>query len=361
MQNNNQLLPLNKGELKKVALIGSTAFTENTGDRGSSWVKPPYIITPYEGMMNYLKNDAIQLLVSKKNDTDELTRICTEADVVIVCAGLRYNEEGEFVEMKGGMRKGEDDKGGIGIGTMGKGGDRISLSLKQRDIDVIRLAASLNKKVVVCLTGSSGFIMDEWKNSVSSILMTFYNGMEGGTALAKLLFGDVNPSGKLPFSIPVKESDLPSFEPYADTVEYGYYHGYTWLDKNKTTAAFPFGFGLSYSSFSFSNLQAETNESGIAISVDVKNTGNHAGAEVVQAYISFHNTSIERPVKLLKAFSKVFLQKGEQRTVQLQIPFNELAYYNVNTRNWGIEKGVYDLLVGNSSANLPLKAVIEIK
>lgn len=361
LQNNNQLLPLHKGKLKKIAIIGSTAFTENTGDRGSSWVKPPYVVTPYKGLVSYLKNDSVQLLISKKNDLVQLRQICAEADVVIICAGLYYNEEGEFVQMKGGKRKGENDKGGIGIGTMGKGGDRISLSLKQRDIEAIQLAASLNKNVVVCLTGSSGFIVEEWKNSVSAILMTFYNGMEGGTALAKILFGDVNPSGKLPFTIPVKESDLPPFLPYADTVEYGYYHGYTWLDKNKTSAAFPFGFGLSYSMFSFSNLQTAINQSGITLSVDVLNTGNHAGAEVVQAYIDFDNSKIERPVKLLKAFEKIFLEKGETKTVRMQIPFSELAYYNTQSHQWEIEKTTYGILVGNSSVNLPLKAFVEIK
>lgn len=364
LKNENNTLPLNKSTLKKIALIGSVAFTENTGDHGSSWVKTPYAITPYEGLKNYLANDSVQLLISKKDEADELKRICAEADVVIVAAGLKFDEEGEFVEMKGKMRNGEEDKGGVGIGTVGKGGDRLSLELKQRDIDHINMATSLNKKVIVCLVGSGAFTMESWKEKTPAILMTFYSGMEGGTALANILFGHINPSGKLPFTIPVKLEDLPPFEPYADTVGYGYYHGYTLLDKGKKQAAFPFGFGLSYTHFSISNLKLNKtsfseNET-VQFTVDIENSGNRAGAEVVQAYIRFGNSKVERPAKLLRAFNKVHLAAGEKKTVQLKIPAKELAYYNDKTSKWEVEAVSYDMLVGNSSDLLPLKTSFEI-
>lgn len=364
LKNESNILPLNKAGLKTIALVGSVAFTENTGDHGSSWVKTPYAVTPFEGLQNYLKGEPIELLTSKKQDAEELRKICTQADVVIVAAGLKYDEEGEFVEMKGRMRNGEDDKGGIGIGTMGMGGDRLSLELKQRDIDIINLAASLNKKVIVCLVGSGAFTMESWKDKVPGILMTFYSGMEGGTALAKLLFGDVNPSGKLPFTIPVKLEDLPRFEPYADTVEYGYYHGYTLLDKEKKQAAFPFGFGLSYTQFTTNHLHLTKGfyypSEIIEFTVEVKNTGNRAGAEVVQAYVGFSDSKVDRPVKLLRAFSKVYLQPGETKTVTLAIPVSELAYYNEQNKTWEVERTSYNLLVGNSSGNLPHQVTFKV-
>jgi beta-glucosidase len=201
--------------------------------------------------------------------------------------------------------------------------------------------------------------VEEWHNEVPAILQTFYNGMEGGNALARILFGEVNPSGKLPFTVPKLESDLPPFDSYAEQAEYGYYHGYTLFDKEKKQPRYPFGFGLSYTSFTISNLQPAndvyTEGQTISFTVDVTNTGQRAGAEVLQAYVSFNHSNIERHTKLLKAFAKVYLQKGESKTVQLAIPVNELKYYNENTQQWELEKGIYTIMVGNASNNLSLQ------
>src|SRR5690606_28731639 len=138
----------------------------------------------------------------------------------------------------------------------------------------------INRNSVVVLIGGSAIVMEEWKEKPAAILMAWYPGMEGGHALARILFGEVNPSGKLPFTIPVNEADLPFFKDRIDAIDYGYYHGYTLFDKKGLPAAFPFGFGLSYTTFAYSNLQVETGDDALTVSFDLENTGDRAGAEV---------------------------------------------------------------------------------
>ncbi len=135
------------------------------------------------------------------------------------------------------------------------GGDRVPLSLEPRDLGVIRAAAGANPRTVVALVGGSVFTMEEWKGDVPSILMAWYFGMEGGHALARVLFGDVNPSGKMPLTTPMDETQLPFFDEYADSIEYGPYHGYTLVDKMGYEPAFPFGHGLSYTTYAYGNLK----------------------------------------------------------------------------------------------------------
>jgi beta-glucosidase len=226
--------------------------------------------------------------------------------------------------------------------------------------------------------------------------------MEGGTALARLLFGDVNPSGKLPFTVPKLERDLPPFNSFDSAVDYDYYHGYTLFDKRNVVGDntnngsidihlrpaqssgtpppaedkqpdYPFGFGLSYTQFLLSDLKvnvlaepkdpAKTSVSETCqVWVKVKNTGTRAGAEVVQLYIGFPESKIDRPVKLLRAFSKVFLEPGEERVVNFAVPVKDLAYYNPETKTWLVEKGKYEVMIGNSSRDEKMvRAGYEVK
>jgi len=178
--------------------------------------------------------------------------------------------------------------------------------------------------------------------------------MEGGNALAGLLFGDVNPGGKLPFTIPEDENDLPYFNPWTDTVTYGYYHGYTLFDKKDYRAAYPFGHGMSYTTFSYSDLQVETpvigRDENLRVSVGVTNTGERTGDEIVQLYIGFSNSAEDRPVKLLRGFSRVPLLPGESRRVTFELPAEELAMYDPETGNWVIEEMSYNVYTGASSS-----------
>jgi len=177
--------------------------------------------------------------------------------------------------------------------------------------------------------------------------------MEGGTALANILFGEVNPSGKLPFTIPKEEKQLPDFDPFIKEIQYGYYHGYTLFDKEDIEPAFPFGFGLSYTRYDYdglSMLNSEISENEVLIAeINVSNSGTRTGEEVVQLYIGYPNSSVDRPVKLLRGFQKVALQPGETKRLRFELPAEELAWYNPETEQWEIEEMEYELYVGSSS------------
>lgn len=359
LKNENQFLPLNKNKVKRIAVIGSLADMKQTGDHGSSSVIPFYIITALDGIKNYFSGTAVEILTVPNGNIDSVKAVCKNADAVIIVAGTTYKDEGEFIgEFKIRDRNNPDKKSFVvKAGILGLGGDRKYLHLHQADIDVIHAASSVNKNIVVSLVAGSAVTVEEWHEEVPAIIETFYNGMEGGNALARILFGDVNPSGKLPFTVPKLESDLPPFDSFADSVHYGYYHGYTLFDKEKKTPRYPFGFGLSYTGFQLSDLQLTTTVKAtevsentvVTVSVKVKNTGVKAGAEVVQLYIGFTGSKIDRPEKLLRGFQKVYLQPNEERTLNFTVPGSDLGYYNEETKSWMIEKGKYEVLVGNSS------------
>ena len=177
--------------------------------------------------------------------------------------------------------------------------------------------------------------------------------MEGGTALANVLYGKVNPSGKLPFSIARSDSDYPFFNPYTLEIEYGYYHGYTLFDKENIEVAYPFGYGLSYTTFKYDGLEIEnselTKDGMLRAKVNVTNTGEMAGEEIAQLYVGFKNSSIDRPVKLLRGFDKISLEAGGTKTVEFEVDIEDLAWYDPEVKEWKIEEMEYELYVGSNS------------
>jgi beta-glucosidase len=349
LKNEGPVLPLDRSGISTLAVVGHLANIDNTGDRGSSNVNPRYRVTPLSGLRSYLEDD-VRVLHNDGTDLEHLAAIASQADAVVVVAGFRHDEEGEYLHMDGGMPADESEKQApFGFA----GGDRVPLGLKERDLRVIRTVAPLNPRVVVALVSGTAVAMEEWKEDVPAILMAWYFGMEGGNALARVLFGEVNPGGKLPFTIPVDEAHLPPFDPYAPEVEYGYYHGYTLFDRMGYPAAFPFGFGLSYTSFSFDRLQVETPEivdgGELRVSVEIRNTGLRRGDEVAQLYVGFENSAVDRPVKLLRGFERVSLEPGASKTVGFRVPAGELAWYNPGSRRWEVENIEYPVFVGSSS------------
>jgi beta-glucosidase len=212
----------------------------------------------------------------------------------------------------------------------------------------------VNPTCIVILVGGSAIIMEEWKNMVPVILISWYCGMQGGNALANIVFGKVNPSGKLPFTIPKNTANLPFFDKNVDEIEYGYYHGYTKFDKEGLEPAFPFGFGLSYTQYKYDNLKLEITADSLIVTVEVSNIGKYAGEEIVQLYVGFENSTIERPKKLLKGFTRVSLQPDEKKQVKIKVNKNNLAWYNPEKKNWELENIDYTLYVGRSSKNQDL-------
>lgn len=331
LKNDRNLLPFDKYKIKTLAVIGPLADLKNTGDHGSSYVKQNKITTPLQGIKR-ISGEYINILYHDGSDLAESKRLVASADAAVIVVGYTYKDEGESIPL------------------IKRGGDRINLGLKSEEIELIKAVSEINSNSVVLLVGGSAIIMEEWKDVVPTIIMAWYSGMEGGTALANILFGKVNPSGKLPVSIPKDPADLPFFDRNADEIEYGYYHGYTLMDKEKCEPAFPFGFGLSYTTYTYKNLQAITTEDSIIASVNVSNLGSVAGEEIVQLYIGFENSAVDRPLKLLRGFKKVALEPKESKTVSIEVKKKDMAWYNPETKSWEIEDMKYSIYVGSSSS-----------
>jgi beta-glucosidase len=191
-------------------------------------------------------------------------------------------------------------------------------------------------------------IMEAWRARAKAILMLWYPGMEGGHALADILLGRVNPSGRLPCTFPAHASDLPAFDRNATAITYDLWHGYRLLERNRRTAAFPFGFGLSYSQFHYRQIRLSTARprpgKALSIWVDVTNDGPMAGDEVVQLYIATVDSALERPAKELKGFARVSLAAGETRAVRIDLPWAELAYYDPDD-GWTVEPIAYEAII----------------
>lgn len=354
LKNHHQLLPLNKNNLKKIAVIGELANQKNIGDHGSSRVSPPYVVSVLEGLTEYVsQQQSIEIFFDEGKNIHQSVELARQADVVIVVAGYRHNDEGE--NLASNHKPGGKHKPAIG-------GDRPSLSLHATDIELIRRLGEVNSNTVVCLVGGSAIVTSEWDDKVNSILMAWYPGMEGGHALARILFGDVNPSGKLPFSIPKRAEDLVVFEPFEEVASYGYYHGYTYLEKQQIEAAYPFGFGLSYTSFNYMMLTLDqqewlTDAKGedriLTVGVHIKNTGQVNGEEVVQLYVDFQKvaekTGVERHPKLLRGFKKVRLSPGEDAVVSFELSIDDLKRFDPATESWMIDEGEYSVMAGPSS------------
>ena len=344
LKNESNFLPLNLEKTKSLAVIGPLADLKNTGDHGSSNVDQPNIVTPLQGFKNQI-GSKIEVLYNKGKNLESALNIANKADAVVITVGYTYKDEGEYFKT-----------------FLRGGGDRTNLSLKSDEIELIKSVSNVNQNCIVILIGGSAIIMEEWKDSVPAILMAWYSGMEGGNALADIIFGKVNPSGKLPFSIPSDPNHLPFFDTDADEIEYGYYHGYTLLDKKNIPPAFPFGFGLSYTDFKYENLNVNLSDDSIIATLDVTNIGDMKGEEVIQLYVGFENSKIDRPKKLLKGFIKVELKTQESRKVILEVKKNNLSYYNPEKKQWEIEKIEYKILVGPSSnvnSNLTSKIVLD--
>ncbi|MDD4525883.1 MAG: glycoside hydrolase family 3 C-terminal domain-containing protein [Lachnospiraceae bacterium] len=341
LQNRNNVLPLRKEAVKSVALIGKLGKKEVIGDWGSSRVYPAYIVTPYQGLMNVIGDK--EIIYCDGSNINEAISAARIADAVIFVAGYDHNDEGEYIA--------EDPENGY---TEAEGGDRMSLGLHPDEIELIKKVGPVNQNSAVVLIGGNMIMMTEWKDSVNAILMAYYAGQEGGNVIAKILFGDINPSGKLPFVVPYKESDLPQVKWDTDSQWYDYYHGYTKLEKEGVEPLLPFGFGLSYTQFSLAEPSFTADEKNVYANCKVKNTGAVDGTQVVQMYVGFENSHIDRPLKVLRGFTRVDLKAGEEKEVKLSCPIEKLMWYNPAISGWELEHMDYELYIGFSSDNKDL-------
>jgi beta-glucosidase len=347
---NDALLPLKKG-LGTLAVLGRLAAIENTGDNGSSRVRPPYVVTPLQGLERAANELGIgRIVTGDESDLAAAAISATAADAIIVVAGYTAMEEGEYIP--GDISLGQEVPEGAreAASQMSIGGDRDDLGLPADQIALINTAIASGKPVVVVLVAGSAVLVEGWQANVGAILQTFYSGMEGGTALARLLFGAVSPSGKLPFTVARDTVHYPYFDKDAAEIEYDLWHGYSKFDRDGTAPRYAFGHGLSYAEFAYRDLQAELVDGAIHVRVTVENTGSVKADEVVQIYIGAPGVAVERQQKLLKAFTRLPFAPGETKRADFTIALDDLRWRNGSA--WALEDGEYRIYAGGASDRL---------
>ena len=329
LKNDNNLLPLDTKKYKTIAVVGDLAKVENIGDYGSSQVHPPYVKTFMQAMEENYPDVKVTFIPTKKVKKNENTIKC--ADAVILLCGMRHGDEGEYIFIIGG--------------------DRKQLGLKKREVEMLRYAGSLNKNTAAVVMGGNVIRMSEWKDSINSILMAYYPGMEGGNAIADIIFGKVNPSGKLPFAIAKSDTDYPEVKWLTLHQHYDYYNGYKKLENDCKVPDFPYGFGLSYTSFSIDSAMT----SDYAVKSTVTNTGNCPGKEVVQVYIEAPQGKIKKAKRVLVGFAKTrLLLPGESEEVSISFEQNDFASFDESgvtgyKNAYVLEPGEYRVCVGADS------------
>ncbi len=339
IKNENKALPIVNG--KKIAVVGRYANKKNVGDHGSSNVYSPYTITAFEGIKKRFGAESV--VVYNGCDTEKAIEAVKGCDYIIACVGSDYKQEGEFLVNLGNIKQ----------KPAGKGGDRVDLRVPAEDVALIKALSETGKRLVVNVMGGSAYVIREWTDSADAILFSFYSGLEGGNALADIISGDVNPGGKLPFTIAENAEDYPSFlriEDESREIDYGYYHGYTLFDKKGIEPQYPFGFGLSYTDFEITNEKVSQTEKAVEVAADIKNIGAVDGDEVLQIYVASENKEKDRPVKLLKGFKRVSLKAGESTTVKVGIDLEDIKFYNAEKGEWELDSS-YTILAGTSSQN----------
>ncbi|OGM50897.1 periplasmic beta-glucosidase precursor [Aspergillus bombycis] len=323
------ILPLQAESLSRVAVVGRLGNIANTGDKGSSQVFPPSVVTPVEGIRAALPG--VEVLFAES--INEAEQLASQVDVVICVVGYTHEDEGEYVvpalQDNPALRdtlpptttaeeretldifEGNSDKGGNSGIEAGAGGDRTSLRLRDQDERLISTVTAHNPRTIVSIITAGAVIMESWKEKVPALLISWYSGSEGGHGLGDVLLGRVDASGRLPFSIPTSEAHLPFFDREAAEIYYNRWFGQHMLDKMGVEAAFPLGFGLSYTTFEVDNIVAErVDTESIQVTVHVRNTGSRPGRFIAQVYAV---TSIpDFPTRVLLGFAPVDLAVGQQ-------------------------------------------------
>ena len=350
MKNDGGLLPLKKDA--KIAVIGEMAMKPRYQGAGSSLINPIKIDSAYDTMTQMgIKFDYAQGYATskkgRKSDDEYIADAVAKAkntDVAVLFIGLTDEFETE-------------------------GNDRKHLGIPPLHDRLVNEVLKVNKNVVVVLSGGASIEMP-WADEVPAILNAFLTGQASGSAVCDILFGDVNPSGKLSETYPVMLSDNSSVNYFPGTpvsVEYreSVYVGYRYYDTAGKAVRFPFGHGLSYTTFEYSDLQLSADKiqdtDTLKVTFKIKNTGDRDGAEVAQLYVSDVESTIFRPVKELKGFKKVFLKAGEEKTVEIELSKRAFAYYNVKLQDWHVESGEFKILVGASSRDIKLEASVQVE
>ena len=383
---NDGLLPFEKTEIETLAVIGHNATRLFAERGGSSQVRPLYEITPLEGIMSLVGDDVEviyaegyepyydqSLFADIRGDAASQSRenvrdveLAQSANRELMEEAIALAERADAVIYVGGWIHGHDGMP-WGEGTYdAEARDKLNLKLIFGQEELIQEINSVNSNTAVVLMGGSNVEMENWLPDTRAYVHAWYPGMEGGTALAEILFGKVNPSGKLPMTFANSHMDYPSHSigefPGENTVRYteDIYVGYRYFDTHERDVFFPFGFGLSYTSFEFSDMDLSINDDLVTVRTTVTNTGDREGAEVIQVYVHHENPSVDRPVRELKGFEKVHLDAGASITVEIELDETSFSYFHPEQLEWVFESGSYQIQVGNSSRDIMLTETIEL-
>jgi len=326
---NNGILPLDASKIRKIAVIGDAAHDSPiVAGGGSGYVIPPYVITSLQGIKMRVPN--INVTYANSKSIANAVRLAREVDIAIVVVAT----------------------------TSSEGSDRSSLSLGNVQDSLITAVSAVQRNTVVVVNCPCAVLMP-WLSSISAVLVTIMPGQEAGNALASLLFGDVNPSGKLPVTFPKSEDQTPvnTVSQYPGIFNEAAYNeqllvGYRWYDARNVAPLFPFGHGLSYTTFSYSNATVTGSiKSTLRVSLDVRNTGSRSGNEVVQLYLGFPASTKEPPLQL-KGFAKVNLDVNQVKKVSFVLGASSASIWSIETHDWKLVSGTYTIYIGSSSRDI---------
>ncbi|MFZ0826157.1 MAG: glycoside hydrolase family 3 C-terminal domain-containing protein [Verrucomicrobiia bacterium] len=350
LKNDHQALPLNVSNLTSVAVIGENAVRHNAAGFFGAGVKTMYEVTPLDGIEQFVGTRAnvtysagYSRFSTDSNLVERAVTAARQADVAIVVAGLNHSRH-------------QDDEGW----------DRTDLRLPYGQDELIQKVVKANPRTIVVLVSGPAIELGSWLAEVPAVLQAHYSGMEGGHALARILFGEVNPSGKLAVTYPKQLLDSPAhalgtYPGTNGTLFYkeGLLVGYRWFDAKNIEPEFPFGFGLSYTTFEYSNLKLvpglDPNGPVVTAEFEIANTGSRAGAEVAELYVHQNDPSVARPLKELKGFKKISLKPGETQTVSIPLDQRAFAFYDPAKAGWVAEAGDYKIQIGSSSRDIHLE------
>ena len=355
------LLPLHEGQ--SIALLGSLADAVNLGDSGSSDVWDDSCSTPLAG----LQRAGWDVRHADGHDLEHAARLATASDVAVVVVGFTRLDEGEFIGQTDPalyallpasdepevVAQFETRKASLPTTRkperladrapgLGGGGDRTSLRLKDEDVALIRAVAAANPRTVVALQAGSAVIIEEWVAEVPAVLQSWYAGCEAGAGLADVLSGAVDPSGRLPFSVPTAEEHLPFFDSSATSIRYDRWHGWWHLERQGHRPAYPFGFGLSYTTFALDHAELAREGDEVVVSGDVRNTGDRAGSDVVQVYAQLPDQ--EAPRRLV-GFTRVNVAAGAAQPFTIRVPLDRMRTRDSEGRCWRPATGEHELVV----------------
>ncbi len=366
LKNTNDLLPLDAKRIRSIAVIGDSANRKFGYGGGSAGIKAFYEVTPLEGILRKAGDQATVTFAqgyqvptrrafggpdvtginpaeaakaaeaTRKLLLDRAVQAARSADVAVLFVGLNHNRNSDT-----------------------EGSDRVDMNLQNGQDELIQRVTAANRNTVVVLIAGAPVAMSKWLPKSKALLLAWYPGMEGGNAIAATLFGDVNPSGKLPCTFPKRLEDSPAHAlgayPGKDGLESyteGLLVGYRWFDEKKIEPEFPFGFGLSYSKFEYSAASVAVGPDSVMVELDVKNVSTRDGSEVVEIYVAPRQSKLMRPQQELKGFTKLMVKAGQTGHAKVHLPMASFAYYDPAVRSWVVDAGTYDVRIGASSRDV---------